>query len=450
MKFFKKNKHTPKEKKEIDKSKAIIRKEKEKIKKEKEKIKKLKQKIILNSKIFKKIFRIEDNNENKSIKSQLFNMIYYELLGVILCLLVLFIITGGKNYFKLYFELNKLIDTYDTITSNYYGKIDKKKMIDSAVSSMVSNIDDSFTNYSNKKVTEDFEETVKGTYEGIGTTVMMDNEKNITIANVFDDSPAKKAGLQPKDIIKKIDDKDFSQKNVDDMANYVKSSKNSKIKLTILRDGKEKEIVLKRALIKVPTVSSKVIKKDNKIIGYINITVFSTVTTDQLKKELKKLEKEKIKALIIDVRNNNGGYLKTATEISSIFLKKGKVIYQLVDKKKVTKEKDATQEHRDYPIAILVNKYSASASEILAAAIKDSYNGYVVGTKTYGKGTVQKTKKLKDGTMLKFTVQKWLTPKGTWINNKGLEPTDKVEITNKEKDSQLEKATEILIGDLKK
>ncbi len=449
MKFLKKNKSTPKERKEIDKSKAIIKKEKEKIKKEKEKIKKLKQKVILNSKIFKKIFRIEDNNENKSIKSQLFNMIYYELLGALLCLIVLFIITGGKNYFKLYFELNKLIDTYDTITSNYYGKINKKKMIDSAVSSMVSNIDDSFTNYSNKKVTEDFEETVKGTYEGIGTTVMMDNEKNITIANVFDDSPAKKAGLKPKDIIKKIDDKDFSQKNVDDMANYVKSSNNSKIKLTILRDGKEKEIVLKRALIKVPTVSSKIIKKDNKIIGYINITVFSTVTTDQFKKELKKLEQAKINALIIDVRNNNGGYLKTATEISSIFLKKGKVIYQLVDKKKVTKEKDTTQEHRDYPIAILVNKYSASASEILAAAIKDSYKGHVVGTKTYGKGTVQKTKKLKDGTMLKFTVQKWLTPKGTWINNKGLEPTDKVEVTSKEKDSQFEKATDILIRDLK-
>ena len=443
MKLFKKEEKELKEKKEIKKSKEII-------KKEKEKIKKLKHQLIINSKIFKKVFKIKPNDEKNSIKKQILNIIYYEFLGALLCLIILFILTGGKNYFKLYFELNKLIETYDTITSNYYGKIDKKKMIDSAISSMISNIDDSFTNYSNRKVTEDFEETVTGTYEGIGATVSMDDKKNIIVVAVFDESPAQKAGLKPKDIIKKIDGKNFSQKNSDDMANYVKSSKKNKIKLTILREGKEKEIIIKRELIKVPTVSSKIIKKDNKKIGYINISIFSNVTTSQFKKELNKLEKEKINALIIDVRNNNGGYLKTATEISSVFLKKDKVIYQLVDKKKTYKEKDTTKEYKSYPVAILVNQYSASASEILAAAIKESYKGHVVGTKTFGKGTVQKTKKLKDGTMIKFTVQKWLTPNGEWINKKGLSPTDKVEITSTNKDDQLEKSVEILIRDLKK
>ena len=451
MKLFKKkDKNNHKEKNEIKKSKQIIKKEKEKIKKERQKIKKIKHKLIIDSKLFKKVLKIDYKEDNNSIKKQILNMLYYELLGAILCLIVLFILSGGKNYFKLYYELNKFIDTYDTITSNYYGKIDKKELVDTATSSMLANIDDNFTSYSDEKITESFEETVTGTYEGIGATVATNKNGNITVVQVFDKSPAKKAGLEPKDIIKKIDDKDFSKKSSDDMANYVKSSKKSKIKITIIRNNEEKEITIKREKIKVPTVTSKIIEKEDKKIGYINISIFSTVTTEQFKEELKKLENQKIKALIIDVRNNNGGYLTTATNISNIFLKKGKVIYQLSDKSKTTKEKDITEEHRDYPIAILVNKYSASASEILAAAIKESYNGHVVGTKTYGKGTVQKTKKLKDGTMIKYTVQKWLTPNGEWINEKGLSPTDKVEITDLTKDSQLESATDILIRDLKK
>lgn len=433
-------KDTTKEMSEIKKSKQII-------KKEKEKIKKIRFNKIKNSKFFKMILKFDNNN---SIRNQILNMLYYEFIGIILCLLILYILSGGKNYFKIYYELYKFIDTYDTITTNYYGKIDKKEMINSATSALVSNLDDSFTNYNNKKVTEDFEETIKGTYEGIGATVTTDKEKNIVVAEVFEDTPAAKAGLKAKDIIKMIDENDFSKKTSDDMANYVKSSKKSKIKITILRDNEEKEIIIKRGIIKVPTVTSKIIKKDNKKIGYLNISVFSTVTTNQFKAKLKKLEKENINALIIDVRNNNGGYLKTAGEISSMFLKKGKIIYQLSDKKGTTKERDKTKEHRTYPVAVLVNKYSASASEILAAAIKESYNGYVIGTKTYGKGTVQKVKNLKDGTMIKYTVQKWLTPKGNWINKKGLTPTNKIELKDTKNDNQLETTINILIDDLKK
>ncbi|MBR3162170.1 MAG: S41 family peptidase [Bacilli bacterium] len=451
MKFIK-TKKTTKEQNEIKKSKQIIKKEKEKIRQERQKIKKLKHQRIANSKLFKKIFKFNDNRTYNSIKSQIFNLLYYEFLGVILCLLVLFILSGGKNYLKLYYELNKFIDIYDTLTSNYYGKIDKQELIDTAISSMVANINDGFTSYSDEEGTEEFEETVNGIYEGIGSTVSTDKEGKITIIEVFDDSPAQRAGLKEGDIIKKIDDKDFSKKTSEDMANYIKSSKNSKIKLTILREEQEQEITLKREKIRIPTVSSKIIENDNKKIGYINISIFSTITTNQFVKQLKKLEKEKIKALIIDVRDNNGGYLKTATEISNMFLKKGQIVYQLSDKSGTIKEKDRTKEHREYPVAILTNKNSASASEILAAAIKESYNGHVVGTRTFGKGTVQKTKKLNDGTMVKFTVQKWLTPKGTWINNKGLEPTDKVETTDNndtDKDNQLDSAVDILIRDLK-
>ena len=169
-----------------------------------------------------------------------------------------------------------------------------------------------------------------------------------------------------------------------------------------------------------------------------------------MKKQLTELEKKKIQALIIDVRNDSGGYLNSVTDISSLFLKKGKVIYQLEDNKKKEIIKDKTKESRDYPIAILVNAASASASEILASAIKESYGGLVVGTQTFGKGTVQKTKKLSDGTMIKYTIQKWLTPNGNWINEVGVTPTNAVAYdTNSTDDNQLQNAVDLLIKKIK-
>ena len=165
---------------------------------------------------------------------------------------------------------------------------------------------------------------------------------------------------------------------------------------------------------------------------------------------LKELENKKINALIIDVRNNTGGYLSTVTDITSLFLKKGQIIYQLSDETGITKIKDETKEHRTYPVAVLTNNASASASEILASAIKETYKGYVVGTNTYGKGTVQKTKHLNDGSMIKYTIQKWLTPKGIWVDKTGVEPTNYIDLNIESKDNQLEEATSILIKDLNK
>ena len=161
------------------------------------------------------------------------------------------------------------------------------------------------------------------------------------------------------------------------------------------------------------------------------------------------MEKKKIQGLIIDVRDDSGGYLTSVTEISSLFLKKGAIIYQLEEGKKKEVVKDKTAEKRGYPIAVLVNAASASASEILASAIKESYHGFVVGVNTYGKGTVQKTKKMSDGSMIKYTVQKWLTPNGNWINEKGVTPTDIIANESTSKDDQLEKALELVKGKIK-
>lgn len=456
MKLFTKRKTiTKNSNSKIKKSKEIIKKEKQKIKEEKVKLKEEKYQKLFSSKFgktLKKVLLIKetDSNNYKTLKKQILSIIYYEIIGAIICLIILFALSGGKNYFKLYVELNKLIDAYDTITTNYYGSIDKKQLVDSAISSMVASIDDNFTNYSNESGTEEFMENINGKYEGIGATVSMDQDDNIIVVEIFEDSPAEKSGLKEKDIILKVDDKELTEKTSEDVANYIKNTTKNKIKLTIKRNNETKEIEITRKSINTPTVTTKVIEQNNKKIGYISISLFTSVTTEQFEKKLKSLEKEKIEALIIDVRNNSGGYLTTATDITSLFLEKGKIIYQLKNKTGTNKIKDTTKEKRIYPIAVLINKESASASEILASAIKESYNGHVIGTNSYGKGTVQKTKQLKDGSMIKYTIEKWLTPKGNWINEKGVKPTEYIEYDGSKNDNQLEKAITTLIGDLNK
>ena len=325
-------------------------------------------------------------------------------------------------------------------------------MIDSAIESMLNEAGDSYTTYSNKKDTQSFLENMDSTYEGFGCTVATNISNEIYVVSLFENSPAAAAGLQKDDVILKIDGISFEGKTSEDMSNYVKNSKKSKITVVIRRKDEEKELTVNRKKIEIPTVEGKVI--DNTEIGYIQINVFSAVTSEQFKKVLINLEKEKIKGLIIDVRGNSGGYLSSVTDISSMFLKKGDIIYQLENGSKIEKIKDKTKESRSYPVAVIVNAASASASEILASAMKESYHGLVVGTNTYGKGTVQKTKQLKDGTMIKYTVQKWLTPKGNWINEIGVTPTDFVEYktateTEVTSDRQLQKAIDLIAEKLK-
>ena len=201
----------------------------------------------------------------------------------------------------------------------------------------------------------------------------------------------------------------------------------------------------------MPTVNSEIYEKNDKKIGYISISIFSSITTKQFTNALDKLNKENIDGLVIDVRDNGGGYLSVVTDIASEILEKNKVIYKLEKDEKISEKKDNTKAKLDYPVAILVNSNSASAAEILAAAIKESYDGFVVGTNTYGKGTVQQTTTLPDGSMVKYTVQKWLTPDGNWIDGKGVEPTDYVELSDEyyknpvmENDNQLNKALELV------
>ena len=320
----------------------------------------------------------------------------------------------------------------------------------SLIISKLQNINNPYIFVMDENGTETFNETIDGEYVGIGVTVNI-KEDCLEVLEVRDESTAKDAGIKTGDKIIEIDGKSVKKKTSQEISGLIKGNTNTKVKLKILRDDKELEFNIKRKSVEISSVESKVIEKDSKKTGYIYINVFASNTYKQFKNNLEKLEDNKIDSLIIDVRNNPGGHLNQVTKILELFLDKKKVLYQIKTKNNVTKVHSTTSEKRNYKIAVLINKSSASASEILASAIKESYKGTIVGITSLGKGTVQKSYELANGTSLKYTTEEWLTPKGNSINKKGIVPDEKVELSDDyynnqtdENDNQLQKALEIV------
>lgn len=416
----------------------------------------IKRKKDSNKKVKEKKVEIVNDNKNKerelyTSKEVIIVMIFSIGIGILMCFGGISIITG-KNYLAVTKDLKKIVDTYYAIVDNYYGELDRDKLIDGAVEGMISSVGDTFTSYSDTDSTSSFDETINGSYEGIGCTVATLEDGTISVIDMFEDSPSYKAGLKVGDIILKVDGESYEGKNSNDISNYIKNSGKSKIVLTVKRDNEEKDISINLSKVEIPHVSGKVIEQDSKKIGYIKISLFASNSYKQFKNKLDELEKSNINDLIIDVRDNSGGYLSSVTDICNLFLDKGKVIYQLEDSKGKVKKKDTTKEKRKYDIVVLINGGSASASEILASAIKESYGGDIVGTNSYGKGTVQQTKKLLDGSMIKYTTQKWLTPDGNSINEVGVTPTKVVELNEEyfnnpttENDNQLQEAIKLIL-----
>lgn len=416
----------------------------------------IKKKKDSNKKVKEKKIEIVNDNKNKerelyTSKEVIIVMIFSIGIGILMCFGGISIITG-KNYLAVTKDLKKVVDTYYAIVDNYYGELDRDKLIDGAVEGMISSVGDTFTSYSDTDSTSSFDETINGSYEGIGCTVATLEDGTISVIDMFEDSPSYKAGLKVGDVITKVDGESYEGKSSTDISNYVKNSGKSKIVLTVKRDNEEKDISINLSKVEIPHVSGKVIEQDSKKIGYIKISLFASNSYKQFKNKLDELEKSNIDDLIIDVRDNSGGYLSSVTDICNLFLDKGKVIYQLEDSKGKVKKKDTTKEKRKYDIVVLINGGSASASEILASAIKESYGGDIVGTNSYGKGTVQQTKKLLDGSMIKYTTQKWLTPDGNSINEVGVTPTKVVELNEEyfnnpttENDNQLQEAIKLIL-----
>lgn len=395
----------------------------------------------------------QSKNKNKdlyNVKEVVIVMIFSIGIGFLMCFGIISIFTG-KNYFRVTRDLEKIIDTYYAIVDNYYGDLDKSTIIDGAVEGMISSVGDTFTTYTNTDDAETFNEKINGSYEGIGCSVATYNDGKIVVIEIFEGSPSATAGLKVGDIITKLDGDSLEGKSGTDVSSYIKNSGKSKVVLTVLRDNEEKEITINLSKVDIPYVSGEVIEKNNKKVGYIKISLFANNSYKQFKSKLEKLEEENIDSLIIDVRDNSGGYLTAVTDICNLFLEKGKVIYQLQDENGTVKKKDTTKDKRTYDIVVLINGSSASASEILASAIKESYKGIVVGQNSYGKGTVQQTRKLLDGSMIKYTTQKWLTPDGNFINEIGVEPTNEVILSEEyyrnpsmETDNQLQEALTLL------
>ena len=328
-------------------------------------------------------------------------------------------------------------------------KLDVQKMIYGAISGMVKSLGDPYTIFLNPEEAQKFIDDVKGSFEGVGMEIGIKKEQLQVIAPL-EGTPAQKAGLRSGDKILKINDTSTTDLTVDEAVNLIRGPKGTEVTLTIFRDGweKTKEIKIVRDIILVPSLKWE-LKDEN--IAYLQIYQFSEKASFDFRLAAIEILNSPAKKIIIDLRDNPGGYLEVAQDIAGWFLDRGKVVV-IEDfgegREKQKYKSQGPSRFLDYPVVILINQGSASGSEILAGALRDNRGIKLIGEKSFGKGSVQDLTDLSDGSNLKITIAKWLTPKGETISDKGLEPDIKVEMTEKdyeaEKDPQLDKAIEII------
>lgn len=349
---------------------------------------------------------------------------------------------GGKYLDK---ELREIIKNYEYISDNYYKKVDKSKLVTSAIEGMLGTLDVHSAYVGDDD--SDFNTHLEGKYKGIGVQVYNDDNK-IIVSSVFKKSPADKAGLQTGDILLKVNDKSLEGKNTEEASALIKSQK-GEFSLTYKRGEEEIKTTVKLSDVDLPSTVSKIYEKDDKKVGYIYTSIFANNTYKQFKKELTKLEKKNIDSLIIDLRDNSGGHLTSAEDILSLFLDSSHPIYQVKEDKGNRKYYSKGKKDKKYKIVILVNGSSASASELTTSALKEQYNATVIGTKTYGKGTIQEMQSLSDGGQYKLTTKMWLTSKGKKVDGVGIKPNIEVKLDEKyreeptiENDNQLNRALE--------
>lgn len=342
-------------------------------------------------------------------------------------------------------ELTDFIKAYSNIVNNYYEDVDKEKMLDSALNAMLNYLGDNYTTYLTDEQRKALEESLQGTYQGIGVEI----NKDRVITKVTKNGPAEASGLQAGDKFMSIDGTKLNDTDGNAVGLLIRGTDKKAVDIVVDRNGEELTFNVKIGTIEEPAI---VYGMQENNIGYIQISKFSRPLTSQMENALKELEANGMEKLIIDLRNNTGGYLDSAETTASLFLKKGKLIYSLEDKNSKEDYYDQTETSRDYPIVVLINNNSASSAEILAAALKDSYGAVLVGQTSYGKGKVQQTYDMEDGSMAKFTSARWLRPTGDCIDKKGIKPDFEVAQTTQTNengeeiiiDTQLVKALEVI------
>ena len=334
------------------------------------------------------------------------------------------------------------------IDENFLGEVDESKLEEGIYKGYLSGLDDPYSVYYDEEETKELYESTQGEYSGIGVVISQNiNTGIITMIQVYEDSPAEKAGLKDNDVLYKVGDMEVTGMELSEVVSYIKGERGTSVRLTVLRgeDGEEIQVTAVRDQIEARTVEYRMLENQ---IGYLSVSEFDSVTYDQYAEALEKLQQQGMEALVVDLRNNPGGNLQTVCDMLDLILPEGTIVY--------TEDKDGNrntaasdEEHQlDIPMAVLVNGNSASASEIYAGAVQDYGIGTIVGTQTYGKGVVQQIFDLGDGTSVKLTIAEYFTPDGRNINGEGITPDVEIEYewdeADPEADNQLEKALEIL------
>ncbi len=333
-----------------------------------------------------------------------------------------------KDPFISEFERN-----YNYIIDNYYDKIDRQSLINSAISGMLESLDDPYSVYIDEDSSDNFNITLNGSYQGIGVQIVKDdNTGYILVTGVFKDSPSSKAGLKAGDYIISANNLKSKETDASGFSKYVRESNDKEFNMHILRGTEELDLKVVRENVVIASVTSEVFERNNKKVGYIYIGIFASNTDDQFKTEYYKLKEQNIDSLIIDVRDNTGGHLTAVDGILDLFVDKNHVKYEFYQNGVTTKVRGKNNTADKLNIVLIGNENSASASEVLISSLKDNLNSILIGKKTYGKGTVQELVNLSDGNQYKITVKKWLTPSGKWINDtKGIVPDLEVELDAK-------------------
>ncbi len=331
-----------------------------------------------------------------------------------------------QNMSQIYDKANKI---QQLIEQYYYYEEDLNKAADGMYQGLIDSIGDKYADYYDVEELKSVTESNQGTYCGIGVVVQLDEESGEIVAvNPYDYAPGYAAGIRAGDHIIAVDDVEVTGMSLDKAVLLIRGEEGTTVKITVTRDGKKMDFTVTRQIIETHTIDTKVL--DNNI-GYMQISAFEGVTLDQFKDGLKELQDKNVDGIIFDVRSNGGGYYYTVVEMLDMILPEGKIVY--------TEDKNGKQEIEysdaaclDMPICVLVNGYTASASEIFAGAIQDYELGAIIGEQTYGKGIVQNTYSLGDGTAIKFTIAGYFTPNGRNIHGEGIAPDIEVSLPEDE------------------
>ncbi len=350
-------------------------------------------------------------------------------------------------------DIENALNKYKAIIDKYYlGEIDEEKLEEGAIKGYVEGLGDPYTEYISKEDMKDYLDDTMGNFVGIGIYMVKNTDANkVQILAPIKNSPAEKAGILPGDLIASVDGTTYTAEEMSTVSSKIKGESGTTVKLEILRGTESKTFELKRENIKVNPVEGKVISNQ---IGYIEFSSFDEGTAKDFKAKYEELQKQGIKSLIIDLRNNGGGIVDEALEIADYITDKGSNLLYEVDKNNNEEIKKSENDPIiNMPIVILTNENTASSSEILAGALKDLKKAKTCGTKTYGKGVIQQVLTLPDGSGIKITSEKYLTPNKTEINKIGIEPDEEVKLPDTVKnvlsveekdDTQLQKAIEML------